>query len=160
MHMCRPQYLKLIMPCVIWAYTIVIVYTHTPPTLVVCVHLLQNTPGGLTKIKQKKRKNAAWSEGSQFLRQHSDSKATIWCKQHEKMESSCLVSTIQATGAVIIFWRIFSWHSGHCWMASTCTRSQSNLLTENSQLVPLSESFYVCSVYLKNVLMFRMIKYH
>lgn len=29
LHMCRPQYLKLIMPCVIWAYTIVIVYTHT-----------------------------------------------------------------------------------------------------------------------------------
>lgn len=28
LHMCRPQYLKLIMPCVIWAYTIVIVYTH------------------------------------------------------------------------------------------------------------------------------------
>lgn len=35
-----------------------------------------------------------------------------------------------------------------------------NMLTENSQLLQLSESFYVCSVYLKNVLMFRIIKYH
>lgn len=89
------------------------IYTHTPTTLLVWVHLLKNTPGRLTKIKQRKRKKTAWSEGSQFLWQYSDSKARIWCKQHEKMESSCLVSAIQATGAVIIFWRIFSWQNIH-----------------------------------------------
>lgn len=89
------------------------IYKHTPTTLLVWVHLLKNTPGRLTKIKQRKRKKTAWSEGSQFLWQYSDSKARIWCKQHEKMESSCLVSAIQATGAVIIFWRIFSWQNIH-----------------------------------------------
>lgn len=43
------------------------IYTHTPTTLLVWVHLLKNTPGRLTKIKQRKRKKTAWSEGSQFL---------------------------------------------------------------------------------------------
>ncbi len=41
-------------------------------------------------------KNVAWSDESRFLLQHSDGRVKIWRKEHENMDPSCLVSTVQA----------------------------------------------------------------
>ncbi len=43
-------------------------------------------------------KNIAWSDVSRFLLRHSDGKVRIWHKEHESMDPSCLVSTVQAAG--------------------------------------------------------------
>ncbi len=40
-------------------------------------------------------KNVAWSDGSRFLLRHSDGRVRIWRKEHESMDPSCLVSTVQ-----------------------------------------------------------------
>ncbi len=55
-------------------------------------------------------KNVAWSDESRFLLQYSDDRVRIWCKEHESMDSSCLVSTVQAAGDGVMVWGIFSWH--------------------------------------------------
>ncbi len=52
-------------------------------------------------------KNVAWSDESWFLLWHSDDWVRIWCKEHESMDPSCLVSTVQAGGGVMVF----SWHT-------------------------------------------------
>ncbi len=54
-------------------------------------------------------KNVTWSDESRFLLQHSDGRVRIWRKEHESMDPSCLVSTVQASGDVMV-WGIFSWH--------------------------------------------------
>ncbi len=56
-------------------------------------------------------KNVVWSDESRFLLQHSDGRVRIWCKEHESMDPSCLVSTVQAGGGGVMVWRIFSWHT-------------------------------------------------
>ncbi len=56
-------------------------------------------------------KNVAWSDDSRFLLQHSDSRVRIWHKEHESMDPSCLVSTVQAGGGGVLMWGIFSWHT-------------------------------------------------
>ncbi len=56
-------------------------------------------------------KNIAWSDESRFLLQHSDGRVRIWHKEHESMDSSCLVSTVQAGGGGVMVWGIFSWHT-------------------------------------------------
>ncbi len=57
-------------------------------------------------------KNVVWSDESRFLLQHSDGRIRIWRKEHESMDPSCLVSTVQAGGGgVIMVWGIFSWHT-------------------------------------------------
>ncbi len=43
-------------------------------------------------------KNVAWSDESRFLLRHSDGRVRIWRKEHESMDSSCLVSMVQAAG--------------------------------------------------------------
>ncbi len=53
-------------------------------------------------------KNVAWSDESQFLLQHSDGRVRIWCKEHENMGPSCLVSTIQAGGGGVMVCRAVS----------------------------------------------------
>ncbi len=55
-------------------------------------------------------KNIAWSDESRFLLQHSDGRVRIWCKEHESTDPSCLVSTVQAGGGVMVR-GIFSWHT-------------------------------------------------
>ncbi len=55
-------------------------------------------------------KNVAWSDESRYLLQHSDGRVRILCKEHESMDPSCLVSTVQAGGSVMV-WEIFSWHT-------------------------------------------------
>ncbi len=55
-------------------------------------------------------KNVAWSDESRFLLRHSDGRVRIWCKEHENMDSSCLVSTVQAGGGVMVR-GIFSWQT-------------------------------------------------
>ncbi len=55
-------------------------------------------------------KNVGWSDESRFLLRHSDGRVRIWRKQHENMDPSCLVSTVQAAGGVRV-WGIFSWHT-------------------------------------------------
>ncbi len=53
-------------------------------------------------------KNIAWSDESRFLLWHSDVRVRIWCKEHESMDLTCLVSMIQAA---VMVWGIFSWHT-------------------------------------------------
>ncbi len=55
-------------------------------------------------------KNVAWSDESRFLLRHSDGRVRIWCKEHESMDPSCLVSMVQAAAGVMV-WGIFSWHT-------------------------------------------------
>ncbi len=55
-------------------------------------------------------KNVAWSDESRYLLQHSDGRGRIWRKEHQIMDPSCLVSTVQAGGGVMV-WGIFSWHT-------------------------------------------------
>ncbi len=54
-------------------------------------------------------KNVPWSDESRFLLR-SDGRVRILCKEHESMHPSCLVSTVQAGGGVMV-WGIFSWHT-------------------------------------------------
>ncbi len=49
-------------------------------------------------------KNVAWSDESRFLLQHSDARVRIWRKEHESMDSSCLVSMVQAGGGGVTLW--------------------------------------------------------
>ncbi len=55
-------------------------------------------------------KNVAWSDESRFLLRHSDDRVRIWRKEHESMDPSCLVSTVQAGDGVMVS-GIFSWHT-------------------------------------------------
>ncbi len=57
------------------------------------------------------RKNIAWSDESRFLLRHSDDRVRIWCKEHESMDPSCLVSTVQTGCGGVMVWGIFSWHT-------------------------------------------------
>ncbi len=43
-------------------------------------------------------KNVAWSDESRLLLLHSDGRVRIWRKEHESMDPSCLVSTVQGGG--------------------------------------------------------------
>ncbi len=52
-------------------------------------------------------KNIAWSDESRFLLRHSDGRDRIWRKEHESMDPSCLVSTVQAGGDGVMVWEIF-----------------------------------------------------
>ena len=56
-------------------------------------------------------KNVAWSDESRFQLRHSAGQVRIWHKQHESMDPSCLVSTVQAGGVMV--WGIFSTHWAH-----------------------------------------------
>ncbi len=56
-------------------------------------------------------KNVAWSDDSRLLLLHSDDRVRIWRKEHESMDPSCLVSTVQAAGGGIMVWGILSWHA-------------------------------------------------
>ncbi len=56
-------------------------------------------------------KNVAWSDESRFLLRHSDGRVRIWRKEHESMDPSSLVSTVQAGGGGVMVWGIFSWHT-------------------------------------------------
>ncbi len=48
---------------------------------------------------------------SQFLQRPSDGRVRIWHKEHESMDPSCLVSTVQAAGGGVMVWGIFSRHT-------------------------------------------------
>ncbi len=56
-------------------------------------------------------KNVAWSDESRFLLQHSDGMVRVLHKEHESMDPSCLVSTVEAGGCGVMVWGIFSWHT-------------------------------------------------
>ncbi len=56
-------------------------------------------------------KTFAWSDESWFLLRYSDGRVRIWRKEHESMDPSCLVSTVQAGGGGVNVWGIFSWHT-------------------------------------------------
>ncbi len=56
-------------------------------------------------------KNIALSDESRFLLRHSDGRVRIWHKEHESMDPSCLVSSVQAGGGGVMVWGIFSWHT-------------------------------------------------
>ncbi len=69
----------------------------------------------LLSAKNRKRrrlpKNVAWSEESRFLLRHSDGRVRIWHKEHESMDPSYLVSTVQSVGGGVMVWEIFYWHT-------------------------------------------------
>ncbi len=48
---------------------------------------------------------------SWFLLRHLDVRVRILHKEHESMDPSCLVSTVQAGGGGVMVWGIFSWHT-------------------------------------------------
>ncbi len=54
-------------------------------------------------------KNVAWSDESRFLLRHSDGRVRIWRKEHESMDPSCLVSTVQAGGGGVMVWGSTDW---------------------------------------------------
>ncbi len=56
-------------------------------------------------------KNITWSDKARFLLCRSEGRVRIWRKEHESMDPSCLVSTVQAGGDGVMVWRIFSWHT-------------------------------------------------
>ncbi len=47
-------------------------------------------------------KNVACSDESRLLLRHSDGRGRIWRKEHESMDPSCLVSTVQAAGGGVM----------------------------------------------------------
>ncbi len=65
---------------------------------------------GSPRLDNRSLENVAWSDESRFLLRHSDGRVRIWRKEHESMDPSCLVSTVQAGGGVMV-WGIFSWHT-------------------------------------------------
>ncbi len=52
-------------------------------------------------------KNVAWSEESWFLLRHSDGRVRIWRKEHESIDPSCLVSTVQAPELLLTGYFLF-----------------------------------------------------
>ncbi len=60
-------------------------------------------------LQQQKTKTVARSDESWFLLRHSGGRVRLWRKVHERMEPSCLVSTVQSGGVMV--WGIFSWHT-------------------------------------------------
>ncbi len=52
-------------------------------------------------------KNVAWSDESRFLLRHSDDSVRIWHKEHESMDLSCLVSTVQTGCGGVMVWGYF-----------------------------------------------------
>ena len=93
-----------------------------------CIYCLGYYSHRLTKIGQFDWKNVSWSDESRFQLRHSDGRVRISCKQHESMDPSCLVSTVQAGGVGgVMVWGIFSWHTlcplvpiEHCLNATPC----------------------------------------
>ncbi len=53
-------------------------------------------------------KNVVWSDEFLFLLRHSDGRVRIWHKEHERMDPSCLVSTVQTGGGGVMVWGIIS----------------------------------------------------
>ncbi len=60
--------------------------------------------------RNRKFRNVALSDESRILLRHSDGRIRIWHKEHESMDPSCLVSTVQAGGGVMVC-GIFSRHT-------------------------------------------------
>ncbi len=56
-------------------------------------------------------KNIALFDETWFLLRHSDDRVRIWRKEHESMDPSCLVSTVQAGDGGVMVWGIISWHT-------------------------------------------------
>ncbi len=65
----------------------------------------------LTKIRQQKIGFVTWTDDSQFLLRHSDGRVRMWRKEHESMDPSCLVSTVQAADGGVMVLGIFSWNT-------------------------------------------------
>ncbi len=52
---------------------------------------------------------------------HSDGRVRFWRKEHESMDLSCLLSTVQAGGGGVMVWEIFGtpWaHLGHTYFGT------------------------------------------
>ncbi len=52
-----------------------------------------------------------WWVSVSLLLRHWDGRVRILRKEHESMDPSCLVSTVQAGGGDVMVWGIFSWHT-------------------------------------------------
>ncbi len=64
-------------------------------------------------------KNVAWSDESRFQLQRSDGRVRIWHKEHDSMDPSCLVSTVQAAGGGVMVWGCEGYFLGTHWALST-----------------------------------------
>ncbi len=62
-------------------------------------------------MDNRRLENISWSDESRFLLRNPDGRVRIWHKEHECMDTSCLVSTVQAGGGGLMVWVIFSWHT-------------------------------------------------
>ena len=58
----------------------------------------------------KKKEPVVWLDESGFLLRHTDGGVRIWRQQHESVEPTCFVSTVQ-TGDVVMVWRMFCWRT-------------------------------------------------
>uniref|UniRef100_A0A8C6Q136 Transposase Tc1-like domain-containing protein n=1 Tax=Nothobranchius furzeri TaxID=105023 RepID=A0A8C6Q136_NOTFU len=56
-------------------------------------------------------KNVVWCDESRLLLRHSNGRVRIWRKQKENMDTSCLVTTVQAGDGGVMVWGMFSWHT-------------------------------------------------
>ncbi len=79
----------------------------TPPLSLL---LAKNNKLRLQITQDHRRLEKAWSDESWFLLWHKDSNDRICRKQHESMDSSCLVSTGQVCGVMV--WEYFLAHFG------------------------------------------------
>ena len=52
-----------------------------------------------------------WSDESWFLLRHTDGRVRIWQQQHESMDPTCRVSTVQDGGCSVMVWAMIYWHT-------------------------------------------------
>lgn len=65
---------------------------------------------GSPKLDSWRQINATWSDEAQFLLRLIESVFRIWHQELESMNSTCLVSTLQAGGGGVMVWGMCSWY--------------------------------------------------
>ncbi len=90
-------------------------------------------------------KNVDRTDDSRLLLLHSDGRVRIWCKEHESMDPTCLVSTVQAGGGVMV-WGIFAWHTlGPLVLIEHCLNTTTYLSIVADHVHPFMTTVYLSS---------------
>ncbi len=90
-------------------------------------------------------KNVAWSDESRILLRHSDGRLRIWHKEHESMDPSGLVSTVQTSGGVMVH-GIFSRHTlGPLVPIEHCLNTTAYLSIVADRVLPFMTTVYTSS---------------
>ncbi len=72
----------------------------------------------------------------------------IWRKEHESMDPSCLVSTVQAAGGGLMVWGIFSWHTlGPILPTEHCLNATAYLSIVDDHIHPFMTTVYHLLMY-------------